>query len=169
LRNNSNGSGRNNDKFKKGIELGDYERPQGKQMPAEVSDDLRKSVPFTNPYFRSIDIALNEDTQNEWDNHSDDEESRKQIEKKILAHIPSSGWLGLSADGDFALIKRLRKQLKQLRDQSGYAPFLSSYLFDIKSANVPAELLNITDWMNTTLNEDQKETEYQGQTLKIFP
>ena len=46
-----------------------------------------------------------------------------------------------------------------MQQQSGYAPFLSSYLFDIKAANTPAEVRPIADdqWFRSDLNDDQKQ------------
>jgi hypothetical protein len=144
----------------KGIELGDPERQQEMQTASTVSEEQRKKVPWENPYLRFINIAFNEDTQNDYDNHIAEQENVTPTEeflKRLLNVLPQEGFLALSAVGDFALVGRLRRQLQQLQEQSGYAPFLSSYLFDIKSANVPDSLIEVNQWMNNELNDDQKQ------------
>ena len=63
----------------------------------------------------------------------------------------------MSAVGEFSLIKRQRGQLKKLQEESGYAPFLSSYLFDINAANEPSQLVAIEegDWSRTADDDER--------------
>ena len=78
--------------------------------------------------------------------------------KRIISKIPPTGFLASSSQGDRVLIERQRKQLKQLEMQSGYSPFLSSYLFDIGKANVPSHIIEIgnSEWALPSLNDDQR-------------
>jgi superfamily I DNA and/or RNA helicase len=145
------------ERYPKSFELGDYERPSGKQQPQSVSlpDELQKELGAEKTYCTWISFKLSEEQQEKYESRLAKEEKNK-LDTEFMQKIPQSGWLSLSASGDFALINRLRNQLKTLQEQGGYAPFLSSYLFDIKKARQPKMLAEITDWMNPNMNEDQK-------------
>ena len=56
-----------------------------------------------------------------------------------------------------ALIYRHRRALNNLfSNENCYSPYLSSYLFNIKSAQVPESLEQVDHWFNEDLNENQK-------------
>lgn len=57
-----------------------------------------------------------------------------------------AGFIAVSVAGDSALIGRHERALQDLSDQGGYAPYLSSYLFDVSQANVPAAAPAPTMW-----------------------
>lgn len=78
-------------------------------------------------------------------------------ERHLFDSVPEQGFLSLSTYGDQALISRHENAINRLRDQGGYAPYLSSYLFDVKQANLPGEIEKISDWFRNDLNEFQKE------------
>lgn len=73
-----------------------------------------------------------------------------------LNRIPKTGFLATESIGDFAQLNRQKKEIENLEMQSGFAPFLSTYLFDISAAPLPDETVEITEWMFLYLNEDQK-------------
>jgi len=75
----------------------------------------------------------------------------------LFRNLPKNGFLSISLVGDLALIERHRRAVKNLQQNEGcYAPYLSSYLFDIENANRPDEIPEITEWENKSLNDKQK-------------
>ena len=75
----------------------------------------------------------------------------------VLRDLPKEGFLALSIVGDLALIARHRSAVRSLKTNEGcYAPYLSSYLFDIKGAHQPEVIEPVTRWFNTELNNNQK-------------
>ncbi|MFM0125531.1 AAA domain-containing protein [Paraburkholderia sp. RL18-101-BIB-B] len=56
-----------------------------------------------------------------------------------------------------SLLKRHERALNQLKEQGGYAPYLTSYLFEAAQANVPERLEPVNHWFRKTLNAAQKE------------
>lgn len=139
----------------RGSELGDFARQEMVQNSAEI--DL-EGMPWNIPYFAYVYYRLPEDAQNEFDGVINEGGTSEQAALRYLDGVASSGFLALSVVGDMSLIRRQRSEVKQLQEQSGYAPFLSSYLFDINAANEPTELQEIqdSDWLNIDLNKNQK-------------
>ncbi|QEY26361.1 AAA domain-containing protein [Neisseria zalophi] len=89
----------------------------------------------------------------------DDKENDKKLEKinNLFKALPETGFLSISLIGDLALIERHRKAVENLiQNENCYAPYLSNYLFDIKNANQPDHIPEITEWENNTLNDKQK-------------
>jgi nucleoside-triphosphatase THEP1 len=145
----------------KSVRLGDHVRPAGNQPQPNVSlpGNLMKEHGLKKAYCTWISYKLDDERQEMYETRAARASAKEHIEKldaEFLNHVPQTGWLSPSASGDFALINRLRSQLRILQEQGGYAPHLSSYLFDIKNARQPQTLVEITDWMNPNLNEDQK-------------
>ena len=71
--------------------------------------------------------------------------------------IPDEGFLRICQRGDRSLVNRTRKVLDRFALQgSDEAPFLSSYLFDISQARLPAKSETIDSFVNPDLTEDQK-------------
>lgn len=81
-------------------------------------------------------------------------EAIKQYEKTI----PATGFLAVSAVGDLALIRRQREELQRLQKESGFAPFVSAYLFDITQARTPERVHEIAshEWLRDDMNPDQR-------------
>ena len=71
--------------------------------------------------------------------------------------IPETGFLRICQRGDKSLVERMTKTIDEFaRNGSVAAPFLSSYLFDISQARLPARSTPIENFLNPQLNEDQK-------------
>lgn len=94
-----------------------------------------------------------------------DELERKDLEDfnaiteidKLFRSVPEVGYLSVSMTGDFALNRRHRNTIKNLkRGENCFAPRLATYLFDITKAQVPNQLVEVEQWHNTNLNADQK-------------
>lgn len=138
----------------KGV-LGDHAETSPTMSP--TSADI-ENCPWQSPIAAWVRFRLADDTQNELEQLMASEEDEAEVRAQLLRRIPQNGFLALSAIGDIALVVRQRRELENLEEQSGYAPFLTSYLFDIKAANVPSHLTEITDdqWMRKDLNDDQR-------------
>lgn len=139
-----------------GVELGDFARREV-EFTEEDWETVRESdseIPWQEPYGSKIFFELTDTDQNEVANAEGSEEELKQL---IQPKYHKQGFLGVSAVGDLALLRRQRKGLEKLETESGYAPFLSSWLFDIRHANLPVEKVEITDWLMPDINEAQKE------------
>ncbi len=104
------------------------------------------------PIIASVTIPMSEDDINLLSVAEDIEATRKVL----LGRVPEQGFLSVSAAGDLALIRRHEQAINKLRDQGGFAPYLSSYLFDISEANHPATIESVTEWFRSDLNEFQQ-------------
>ncbi len=69
--------------------------------------------------------------------------------------LPEAGFLAPSAAGDLSNLDRQVRQLTKLETEGGFAPFLSSYLFDFRAANRPAGRTPITEF-RLGLDEHQR-------------
>ncbi|MBU1737095.1 MAG: AAA family ATPase [Proteobacteria bacterium] len=136
-------------------ELGDFAGQDELISPGDVDID---GMPWETPYFVYVDFRLPEESQNEFDRIINGGGTVEEAAQRYLSRVDSSGFLALSVVGDMILIKRQRSELQQLQEQSGHAPFLSSYLFDIKAASEPSKLkeINDNDWRQTSLNDEQR-------------
>jgi len=85
-------------------------------------------------------------------------EGEEEALKKYENTIPATGFLAVSAVGDLSLIRRQREELQRLQKESGFAPFVSAYLFDITQARVPDRWHEIAsqEWLRTDMNPDQR-------------
>lgn len=104
------------------------------------------------PIVANVTAPLSEDDINLLSVAEDLEATRNGL----LGRIPEQGFLSVSAAGDLALIRRHEQAINKLRDQGGYAPYLSSYLFDIKEANRPATIEPVKEWFRNDLNTYQQ-------------
>ncbi|MEM4188637.1 MAG: AAA domain-containing protein, partial [Candidatus Hadarchaeum sp.] len=137
-------------------ELGDFVTLEAGK--AGGLDKLVQDVPWPQPGWGWALFRLSERMQLLFEEWQEAGRELGHIEQTILKEVPQEGFLSFSVVGDIALIKRQRSALKKLEKQSGFAPLLSSYLFDIKAADEPAELITIADdeWFRKDLNADQR-------------
>ena len=128
------------------------------EEPEDFKQLLPQECPIKKPVFAYVYYRLTEQAQDIYDRSVERGADPQAAAELCLKSIPDQGFLALSNAGDLALVNRQRRELQQLMRQSGYAPFLSSYIFDIKAANQPPALVEIAedDWSNDTLNDDQK-------------
>jgi hypothetical protein len=77
--------------------------------------------------------------------------------------------LSVSAAGDLALIRRHEMAIKRLQDQGSYAPYLSSYLFDVKQAKNPSTTETVSQWFRDDLNPFHKEEVEKILTAPLLP
>ncbi|MBN6068428.1 AAA family ATPase [Aggregatibacter actinomycetemcomitans] len=124
--------------------------------------DEKSNFDFSKAVFADVFVDISEELSNRIAGFEDDgnrEESKTRQEKinSLFKNMPDSGFLSISLVGDLALIDRHRRAVQNLQQNEGcYAPYLSSYLFDIENANQPNEIPEITEWENKHLNDKQK-------------
>ena len=152
------------------FELGQFKR--GKNAfsllnPDEVKNVFQhidlKDIPFSAPVFAWLNIEPTEDWKNKVTNlvpdQSDEEailQYREDI-KEMLETVPSTGFVSFALIGDWSLVDRQDRILRNLKqNENCYAPYLSSYLFDITQAQLPNLLPEIKEWFNSNLNNAQK-------------
>ncbi|MGB9688789.1 AAA domain-containing protein, partial [Thermogutta sp.] len=138
------------------VQLGDFVTVE--RISAPPGDVDIPGMPWENPVWAYAVYRLTESAQEDFDQMRQEGASWERIEEAVLRGVPRQGFLSLSIVGDLALVNRQRMALKRLQEQGGYAPLLSSYLFDIQAANQPADLVPIPDdrWFRKDLNDDQK-------------
>lgn len=138
----------------RGRELGDHKRSSTRLTADDL--DLVPDTPWDAPAVQGLRFEPTDDALDALDNAGDDDEARHKVLDAILASIPEEGWLATSAIGDMALIRRQRDSLREFEEQGGYAPFLSSYIFDISLARPATRVEDIEVWLRDDLNENQK-------------
>ena len=145
----------NEDHRGRGAEVGDFAGQDAVRNPRDADTE---GIPWESPFFAYIYYRLPEDAQNEFDGVINSGGAPEEAAKHYLRSVHPKGFLALSVVGDIALIRRQRSELKLLQEQSGFAPFLSSYLFDISAANKPDAFIDIDDdqWLQSDLNDDQR-------------
>jgi len=118
-----------------------------------LEDDV--SIPFQKPEIHSISFQFNDANLEEY-NSLDDKKEIEEFYDKLVKKYPENGFITVSVAGDMSLINRQKGLLNKLQLESGFAPFLSSWLFDIKKASTPSTEINIDNWLMDIINDDQK-------------
>lgn len=132
-------------------------------VAASLLEDGKKTNNFdiSQAVFATVSVEISEDLANKLSQITDEvDENKLNRQDKIeqaFKKLPHTGFLSISLVGDLALVKRHERAVKNLQQNEGcYAPYLSSYLFDIANANEPDELIDIAEWCNKELNDKQK-------------
>ena len=134
------------------VDVGDFRRYEPLASPSQPPDD---GMPWKDPFIAYMYFDPDEDRPidvEEFDGNG----NGQSVNKGILSLFPKTGFLALCALGDMALIRRQLGALERLERQGGYAPYLSSYLFDIRAAHRPEQLVEVDEWFFDELNDDQK-------------
>lgn len=79
------------------------------------------------------------------------------VRERILSDLPKEGFLSVSMAGDLSLLRRHDQAVKKLREQGGYSPYLSAFLFDVTQAREAAAIVPPEGWLNQRLNDPQKQ------------
>ena len=140
---------------------GDYRKALQQENAGE-----KNQFDFSKAVFADVFVDISEELSNKISQFEDNTDSDKQDGNQhsrqdkidhLFRNLPKNGFLSISLVGDLALIERHRRAVKNLQQNEGcYAPYLSSYLFDIENANQPDEIPEITEWENKSLNDKQK-------------
>lgn len=126
------------------------------------SDENQIEFDWSKVIFAKVFVEISEEFANKISQLEDDtsgEKSQTRQDKidQLFKKLPETGFLSVSLVGDMALVRRHERAVKNLQQNEGcYAPYLSSYLFDIENANQPNEIQEITEWHNQDLNDKQK-------------
>lgn len=123
--------------------------------------DEKSNFDFSKAVFADVFVDISEELSNRIAKFEDDNkvEGKTRQEKidDLFKRMPKTGFLSISLVGDLALVNRHWRAVQNLQQNEGcYAPYLSSYLFDIENANHPNEIPKITEWENKHLNDKQK-------------
>ncbi len=139
-------------RFFSAFTLGNYR----KTLIASTTDyrGALKNCPWQQPYLVKLcfDLPVNQREMIENTRQS----YREKIGAEWLRQIAPNGFLTVSLIGDFTVLQRQQQALETLELQSGYAPFLSSWLFEIENAHTPQLATPVNDWLMQNINEGQK-------------
>lgn len=127
----------------------------GHPTPAYLTEP--PGCPWPEPAAAWLTWRLSEEHQNRYEElcvEADEEHAAQWV----INQFHEQGFIGVSLTGDLVLIARQLGAIRTLEQEGGFAPMLSSYLFDISRARVPARLEEIPaeQWATAKLNEDQK-------------
>ena len=123
-------------------------------IPKDFEEDIEAIS--DNPYFIEMAFELDEDTLDYIkDKDLSKEEIRQYVDDNIFEYFNYDGFIALSAVGDFALIRRLRKSIKSLERDEGHCPNLALWLFDISKAEIPnIDSVKIDKWLNKSIENN---------------
>lgn len=139
-------------------------------ISAELLDKILKV--FNNPYFATYSFYMDDNDTDELDRMIKQLEGTEDGEEKLDAFIKErilskyrfsqeGGFLALSAVGELALINRLRRSIKSIRNGDSLNPHLSEWMFDVTKVRVPDETDNveIDHWLDPNIanNPSQRE------------
>ena len=114
-----------------------------------------------NPWFLRLSYRLNQDDEDDLDaaeENGDDTESF--IINNIMPGYPPTGFLACSEIGNFALIKRFRNTINNMKNGETFSPRLGEWLFNIHEARLPeSEPEKNTHWLNPDIEKNQNQKE----------
>jgi superfamily I DNA and/or RNA helicase len=141
------------DRGSRAFALGEHRR---NEPQTELPATAKATTPWPAVYVVKVTFQLSDDDLAMIDSEADDR--RIAVIEKLQRRVPASGFLSLSVVGDRVLLERQERGIQSLQTQSGYSPFLTSYLFNIKAARLPehAEAIGEDEWSRDDLNPDQK-------------
>lgn len=138
------------------IRLGEYKNARLIDSPLNFELSQEIDIPWENPVFATIQFQIENEDQLSILRASTAETIEAKAEEIIRRNYLEQGFIVPSIVGDIALINRQRRAIRNLNSEENEAPFLTSWLFDIDKANLPAEEIEITHWNRTDLNPKQK-------------
>lgn len=131
--------------------LGSFIRSEPIEKP---NPELLNNLPWPDAKAARLFFAFSEKDQRSYQAVHPDyrDETRDYIRKQF----PAAGFFSVSLFGEMSLLQRQKAALNKLAETSGYAPFLSSWLFDIEQANLPQISPEIDHWLLDGINEGQQ-------------
>ena len=138
-------------RFLSSFSLGKLQEIRG----ASAADHRRalKNCPWQQPFLKKLCFELPE-SQRELIEKAP-QSTRGQMQREWLRQIAANGFLTVSLIGDFTVLQRQQQALETLELQSGYAPFLSAWLFEIENAHTPQIATPVSDWLMPEINDGQ--------------
>lgn len=120
-----------------------------------------EELPFENPYIVQVAYELNRtDSDIVMDRDLKDSEITQYIYDNVLEKYDQTGFLALSAVGEFVLLRRFQSAIRQLQRDEYYSPNLAAWLFNVKQARLPDpdDWPRVETWLNPRIekNENQR-------------
>jgi hypothetical protein len=143
---------RRDNRFFSGISLGAFEKME--VLPPKHFDKLLRNCPFESPVLAKVIFQLPESEQHRLQRLP--AERRGAARATWAEQIPEKGFLANSVIGDFTVLFRQQQAMDMLERQEGFAPFLSTWIFDIRKAAIPDEPVSVAQWFMPNINDDQK-------------
>ena len=125
-------------------------------------------LPFETPYIVQVAYELNRaDSDIAMERDLKDGELTQYIYDNVLDKYNQTGFLALSAVGEFVLLRRFQSAIRQLQRDEYYSPNLVAWLFNVRQARRP----NLNDppqvetWLNPRIQENENQ---QAAVLKML-
>lgn len=125
-------------------------------------NDLTAHYAEKNPYIVKMSYDLSADDKDYiQEQNLEDNELEDFVLKEVLPKYPRSGFLALSAVGDFSLIWRFNNAISQLKNGENYSPRLAEWIFDSKFARLPEVNQNSDSltWSNKRIESNRYQKE----------
>lgn len=128
---------------------------------SEASALSNAELPFENPYVVQAAYELNRtDSDYVLERDLKGEDLTQYIYDNVLDKYDQTGFLALSAVGEFVLLRRFQSAILQLKRNEYYSPNLAAWLFNVSQARLPNpdEQIEVTSWLNPNVqsNENQR-------------
>lgn len=112
---------------------------------------------YNNPYYIELVFELSSNASDIMDRQLRRfGELQPDIEEMIADEFYGDGYIATSQIGDFTLLRRLKNAVNDLANGKSASHGLEQWLFDIKKARIPSELIKISEWQNENINPKQK-------------
>ncbi len=129
----------------------------------ETESDIYEA--FDNPYIVQVAYDLSRNDLDEINRRNLDEDGfNEYVDEYVLGNYFASGFLALSAVGEFVLIDRFEQAISQLERDECYSPNLAMWLFNVTRARLPEpEDIVIDKWLNSKIerNDNQRQAVYK--------
>lgn len=147
-------------------------------IPTQLQEEILKA--YDNPYFAKYAFHMDEDDIDELDRKTKlaegSEDGEQELNDFIKNNIVSKymfnengGFLALSAVGELALINRLRRSIRNLKNGDCLNSHLCEWLFDSTKARIPGEedLIIIDHWLDPNIANNPVQREAVEKMLRI--
>ena len=131
---------------------GENDAPRTRFMLQGISQN------YSEPYFTELVFELSSNASNIVERQLRRYgELQSDIEETLADEFYGDGYIATSQIGDFALLRRLKNAVNDLANGRSASHGLEQWLFDIKKARVPSQIIGVTEWQNENINRKQKD------------
>lgn len=127
-----------------------------------------EELPFETPYIVQVAYELNRaDSDIVMEQDLKDSELTQYIYDNVLDKYDQTGFLALSAVGEFVLLRRFQSAIRQLQRDEYYSPNLAAWLFNVSQARLPDpdDQPQVDTWLNPRIQENENQ---QAAVLKML-
>lgn len=117
-------------------------------------------LPFETPYIVQVAYELNRaDSDIVMEQDLKDGELTQYIYDNVLDKYNQTGFLALSAVGEFVLLRRFQSAIRQLQRDEYYSPNLAAWLFNVSQARLPNpdDQPQVETWLNPQIQENENQ------------